>query len=79
MCWNGVYKTHSCRSQGPLLSDGQPRALSVPTGCVLGLNDDCIFPPSHFVETPSQSRLMRAALDRVPLRNEVRYVSHFLP
>jgi hypothetical protein len=65
--------------QGLLLPSGQSRTLSVPTGCVLGLNDGCIFPPSHFPETPSQSQLIRAALDRAPLRNEVRYVSRFIP
>ncbi|KIW69503.1 hypothetical protein PV04_05376 [Phialophora macrospora] len=46
--------------------------LSRPTGCVLGLNDGCIFPPDHFAQAPSIGQLTNAAADRAPLRNDVR-------
>ena len=55
----------------------QPRlssTFSAPTGTVPGLNDGKIFPKSHFGAAPSESRVLKAALERAPLRGTIRSV-----
>lgn len=48
--------------------------LSAPTGTIPGLNDGKIFPESHFGPAPSMSRVLKAALERAPLRGTIRSV-----
>lgn len=49
--------------------------LSAPTGTIPGLNDGKIFPESHFGAAASKSSVLKAALERAPLRGIIRSVT----
>ncbi|KAJ6089270.1 hypothetical protein N7467_004486 [Penicillium canescens] len=60
----------------PFITTQDPGRLSFSarTGTRTGLNDGCIFPESHFEPAVSASRMSRAALERTPLRGNIRTV-----